>query len=181
MRILFTCTLGLTLAGCAASSPNEGRSREDLVTVGSQDGRTIMLPIQHDDFVGGGIIDAPRDAVWPLLPIVYEELGLPAPAADRSTWTVAVQNHTTSRRVGRARMSELIDCGMEATGAQADSHRIRLSVRTWLESAPDGTKVVTRVESVATPVDGRAGSFACSSRGELEARIANALRRHTNH
>lgn len=180
MRILITCILVLPLVACA-SSPNDGRSREDLVTVGSQDGRTIILPIQHDDFVGGGVVEAPREAVWSVLPIVYEELGLPVPAADRSIWTVAVQNHTTSRRIGSARMSELIDCGMEVTGAQADSHRIRLSVRTWLEPAAEGTKVVTRVQANASAVDGRAGSFACSSRGELETRIANALRRHTNH
>ena len=138
MRILVGCTLALTLTACAASSPNEGRSREDLVRVGSQDGRTIMLPIQHDDFTGGGVVEAPRETVWPLVPVVYEELGLPAPAADKSIWTVAVQNHTTSRRVGHARMSELIDCGMGLTGAHADSHRIRLSVRTWLETVATG-------------------------------------------
>lgn len=179
MRILVGCTLALSLTACAASSPNEGRSREDLVRVGSQDGRTIMLPIQHDDFTGGGVVEAPRETLWPLLPVVYEELGLPGPAADKSIWTVAVQNHMTSRRVGDARMSELIDCGMGLTGAHADSHRIRLSVRTWLETVATGTKVITRVESHASSVDGTARSFACSSRGELEARIANALRRHT--
>ncbi|HSK18156.1 MAG TPA: hypothetical protein VK912_03395 [Longimicrobiales bacterium] len=179
MRIVVGCTLVLTLVACGASSPNEGRSREDLVRVGSQDGRTIMLPIQHDDFTGGGIVEAPRETLWRLLPVVYEELGLPAPAADPSIWTVAVQNHTTSRRIGDTRMSEMIDCGMGLTGPHADSHRIRMSVRTWLEPAATGTKVITRVESNASSTEGTAGSFVCSSRGQLEARIANALRRHT--
>ena len=179
MRMLVVCILALAHAACA-SSPNAGRSREDIVSVASHDGRTIIVPIQHDDYTGGGTVDAPRETLWPLLPVVYEELGLPAPAADRSIWTVAVQNHMISRRLGDVRMSELIDCGRGLTGAHADSYRIRLSVRTWLEAVGTGTKVVTRVEPTATSVEGRAGSFACSSRGELEVRIANALRRHTN-
>jgi hypothetical protein len=169
----------LALAGCASTGPNEGRPREDLVTVGSQDGRTLMLPLKRDDYVAGGTIDAPRETLWPLLPLVYEELGLPAPGADRSIWTVAVQNHTAMRRIGGERISTLLDCGRDLTGAHADTHRIRLSVRTWLEPAAEGTSVNTRVEASASSTEGRAGSFSCNSRGELEFRIANALMAHS--
>ncbi|MBR9989006.1 MAG: hypothetical protein KFH98_04575, partial [Gemmatimonadetes bacterium] len=127
--------------------------------------------------VEGGVVPAPRQEVWSRLPAVYGELGLPEPAVDHSVWTVAVQNHTIMRRVGSESMSGLIDCGRSMTGPNADSHRIRLSVRTWLEPSADGTEVRTRVEAVATPVDGRAGSFTCSSRGRLEMLIAQALSR----
>lgn len=173
MKRFLICLLPLT-ASCA-SSPNEDTAREDLIMVGSEDGRTITLPVRTETVAQRTTIDAPRDDIWALLPAVYEEVGLPAPAADRSTWTVAVQNHSIMRRVGSERMSRLIDCGRNMDGDNADTHRIRLSVRTWLEPGTNGTGVNSRVEATAQSVEGRAGSMTCTSRGELELLIANAL------
>lgn len=178
MRNIIACVVLVMLTACAASAPNEGRMREDVVRVGGHDGRSTVIPLIHDDFVTGGIVEASPEALWPLLPVVYEELGLPSPAADRSTWTVAVQNHALTRRLGNDRMSTLIECGSGLTGAHADTHRIRLSVRTWLEPAPGGTGVRTRVEALASSLEGLANTFHCSSRGELEMRIAVALQAH---
>lgn len=175
MRNVIACAMLVVLTACAASAPNEGRPREEVVRVGGHDGRSTVVPLIHDDFVTGGIVEAPREELWPLLPAVYEELGLPAPVADRSTWTVAVQNHALTRRLGSERLSTLIECGSGLTGAHADTHRIRLSVRTWLEPAPGGTGVRTRVEALASSLEGLANTFHCSSRGELEMQIAVAL------
>ena len=85
---------------------------------------------------------------------------------------------TVARRVEEhcARMSSLLECGRGMTGAYADTHRIRLTVRTWLEAAGSSTDVKTRVVAEASSVEGTAGTIACSSRGQLEARIAAALR-----
>lgn len=174
-RIVACIVVAAGLTACAARSPNEGRPREDVVRVSAHDGRSVVVPLIHEDFVTGGVVKAPREQLWPLLPLVYEELGLPAPARDQSIWTVAVQNHTLTRRLGSERLSELINCGSGLTGANADTHRIRLSVRTWLEPAAEGTEVRTRVEAHASSVEGLANSFHCSSRGELEMRIAAAL------
>src|SRR5690606_32833443 len=124
------------------------------------------------DYTPGTTIDVPRETLWAILPGVYQEIGLPAPAADRSIWTVAVQNHLAMRRVGRERMSTFIDCGSGITGAFADTHRIRLSIRTWLEPDGTGTRVTSRLNATATSTEGRAGTIACESRGVLEARIA---------
>lgn len=177
---MIVCVLILVLAACAARAPNESRPREDLVRVGGHDGRSVVVPLIHDDFVTGGIVEAPPETLWPLLPVVYQELGLPVPATDRSTWTVAVQNHTVTRRLGSARLSTLLECGSGLTGAHADTHRIRLSVRTWLEPVAEGSAVRSRVEAQASSLEGLANSFHCSSRGEIEMRIAVALQAHVS-
>jgi xanthine dehydrogenase molybdopterin-binding subunit B len=104
---------------------------------------------------------------------------LPAPVMDESIWTVEVRNHTATRRIGDIRMSQILDCGSDMTGQLADTHRIRLSVRTWLEPAGgENTEVRTRVDALASSME-RSATFSCSSRGELEARIAQALEERT--
>lgn len=166
-----------TAASCAAN-PDETNERgpdRELVTVGSQDGRTLVLSLTREDYVTSATLPVPRDRVWQMLPAAYAAVGLPAPAADRSIWTVAVQNHTAMRDIGGVRMSHLLECGMGLTGQYADNHRINISVRTWIQSAEDATAVRTRVEATASSVQGRAGSFPCSSSGELEKLIAQAL------
>jgi hypothetical protein len=161
-------------AACTATAPNEGTIRQDVVRVGMDDGRTMVLPLVHDDFVEGGVVTALREDVWSILPLVFEEVGLPPPAVDEFTWTMAVQNHTIMRRLGDTQLSKLIECGRDMSGDHADSHRIRLSVRTWLQPAAQGTEVRTRVEARATSVEGRAGTIQCTSKGVLELRMANA-------
>lgn len=175
MPLAASALLGMVLgAGCAAAGPNEGRVREDVVRVGTEDGRTLVMPIVHDDFVEGGVVMAQREDVWSILPLVFEDVDLPPPAVDEGTWTMAVQNHTIMRRLGDSPLSNLLECGRDMSGYHADTHRIRLSVRTWLRPAAQGTEVRTRVEARAASVEGRAGTIQCTSKGVLEARIANA-------
>lgn len=167
----------LALAACASTGPNEEGPDRERVTVSSGLGDQMMdVTLQRDDGTQTLIIDAPRDVVWRALPAVYQEVGLPEPAADQSIWTVAVQNHQAMRRIGRVGMSRILECGRGMTGENADTHRIRLSVRTWLTQVGESTRVSTRVDGVATSVEGRGGSITCSSRGALEESIMDELR-----
>lgn len=173
-RIPAIALTALTLA-CATHDPNAEPPREEVVLVGSQDGRTLSLPIRHADWAPATSLPATREAVFRLLPDVYEELAMPPPAADSRVWAVAIQDFRTMRSFAGERMSNLIDCGMDMNGQIADTHRIRMSVRTWLEREAGGTKVRTRVEATASSVEGRPGSFPCTSRGRLEHLIAERL------
>jgi hypothetical protein len=136
------------------------------------------MSIRRVDYVPSKVLDAPRETVWGLLPAAYIDAGLPEPVADQSTWTVAVVDHRVARRIGDMRMSTLISCGSDLTGQHADTHRIRLSVRTWLEQSDGGTEARTRLEATASSTEGRAGVVACTSTGELENRIAVMLGVH---
>lgn len=172
-----TVTVALfAFAACATSGPNEIGSTTERVSVSEGGAQVIDVSISRDDPALTRHFDASPDAIWSLLPAVYADVGLPAPALDEASLTVAVQNHAIMRRVGDDRMSQLIDCGRGMSGDHADSHRIRLSVRTWVTGAAPATDVHTRVEATATSVEGRAGTITCTTRGRLEQNIAEALR-----
>ena len=179
MRSMAGFLILLSLAACATSGPGARQeSDERIIVSGDATGTVADVRITREDYVPSAVLDAPRERVWELLPAVYEELGLPGPGADRSTWTVAVVDHRTSRRIGSMRMSTLISCGSDLTGQNADTHRIRMTVRTWLEAAGEGTIARTRVEATASSTEGRASLITCTSTGELENRIANTLGVH---
>ena len=179
MRTIAGYFVLLSLAACATSGPNPGQQSEERVIVsGDAVGTVADMSITREDYVPQALLDAPRESVWELLPDVYEELGLPVPGGDRSIWTVAVVDHRTSRRIGSMRMSSLISCGSDLTGQNADTHRIRMTVRTWLEAEGEGTIARTRVEATASSTEGRASVISCTSKGELENRIAVTLGVH---
>jgi hypothetical protein len=172
--------LVLASTACASADPNARQSGQDRIIVTSDPGGVVAdFNIQRPDYVGAFVVKDARDRLWSQLPAVYTELGLPAPVMDESIWTVEVRNHTATRRIGDIRMSQILDCGSDMTGQLADTHRIRLSVRTWLEPAGgENTEVRTRVDALASSME-RSATFSCSSRGELEARIAQALEERT--
>ncbi|HEX2167328.1 MAG TPA: hypothetical protein VHG09_08885 [Longimicrobiales bacterium] len=166
----------VALTACATADPNAIGATEERVTMSDGGAQVLDVNISRGDPAQATQLNASREAIWLLLPEVYEEVGLPEPAMDQSTWTVAVQDHVAMRRIGSERMSQLLECGRDMTGAHADTHRIRLNVRTWLTGNAPATEVHTRVEATATSVEGRAGTITCTTRGVLEQRIAEALR-----
>lgn len=176
MRLVLALVLALGVTACASRDPNARQSAQDRIIVTTDPGGVVAdLNIQRPDYVGSFVVPEPRDRLWPLLSAVYRELGLPAPGVDESTWTAEVANHNVTRRLGNTRLSLLVDCGSNMTGQLADTHRIRLAVRTWLVPAGgDSTEVHTRVDALASSME-LSGTFTCFSRGELERRIANAL------
>ena len=179
MRFMAGCLILVSVTACATSGPGARQESDERVIVsGDATGTVADVRITREDYVPSAVLDAPRAKVWELLPAVYQELGLPEPGADRSTWTVAVVDHRTSRRIGNMRMSTLISCGSDLTGQNADTHRIRMTVRTWLEAEGEGTIARTRVEATASSTEGRASVISCTSRGELENRIAVTLGVH---
>jgi hypothetical protein len=176
MRRLTVAAALFGFAACATSGPNELGSTTERVSVSEGGAQVMEVSISRDDPALTRHFDASPEAIWRLLPAVYADVGLPAPALDEESLTVAVQDHVMMRRIGDERMSRLIDCGRDMSGDHADSHRIRLNVRTWVTGAAPATDVHTRVEATATSVEGRPGSITCTTRGRLEQNIAEALR-----
>jgi hypothetical protein len=170
----------LAITGCASAAPNDRNVTPERIIVDGDAYQVADVTITRDDYVPDTLLPVSRDALWAVLPAVYEEVGLPAPMADDRTWTVLVQNHGAMRNLGGKRMSTMLECGRGMTGAYADTHRIRLTVRTWLEAAGSSTDVKTRVVAEASSVEGTAGRIPCTSRGQLEARIADALKKATS-
>jgi hypothetical protein len=179
--VVAAAALAAVAAACApaAQSPLDRQEADRTLTVQTDTWRTDVKLRFRDDVA---IADVPgsRPEVWEHLRRAWEEVGLPEPVVDRDGYSLTVMNHAVTRRLGLTSMSNYLSCGGSVSGPIADTHRIRLSVRTILEGAsPDTTEVHTRVDAVATPIaGGSTASSVCSSRGVLEAQIASRVKYH---
>jgi hypothetical protein len=182
MRSVVSLLVAAGVAGCAASQRETivPLPREDVVRVPSGDAMTDVR-IQRDDFITRSELEAPRAMVWETLPAVFAEIGLPHPVMDRTRWLATVDSYAIMRMLGKQPLSRFLSCGSGMSGEHANTRRIRLTVRTSLQSSDsDRTVVLTRVEAVAYPLDGTSTAPAeCASLGPLEATIANGLRSRT--
>jgi len=172
--------LMLVLVGCGArESELSPRSPVDeSITITGPDGTIASdLRLRRDDYVARNRVSAPPADVVEALPAAFASVGLPEPEIDARNRIAIVQSHVVSRRLGSARMSSLLDCGRGLAGPYADSYRIHLTVSTQV--MPEGeneSSVLTRVEAIGQNTGGTSGNTRCSSTGQLESRIAAAIR-----
>jgi hypothetical protein len=180
LSCLLLAAVAVGVAGCSATQQETTivpLPREDVVRVPTGDA-TADVRLQREDFIARADLDAPRAAVWEALPAVFTEIGLPQPVMDRTRWIAIVDQYTLTRTLGKQPLSRFLSCGHGMSGEHADTRRIRLTVRTTLQSStPDRTVVLTRVEAVAHAIDGTSTApTECTSRGPIENMIASGLR-----
>lgn len=171
----------LALLGAPSCGGNQPLARPNPpVTVGvpADDGMgTVDVRLTREDAVLVREIPASRTALWALITGVYEEVGLREPQLDRANWTAVLQNHSATRRIGREPMSTFFNCGAGATGPNANTRRIRMTVQTAIESLASGdSRAHTRIDAVAYSLEGTSGTpMVCATTGALENRINNTL------
>lgn len=107
----------------------------------------------------------------------FKELGIPIELADPAVGQVANTQFRVGRTLAGSRLSLFLSCGETLTGPRADSDRVVMSVVSTVTPAGSASLVETRVVGVATDTGGTGGRLACSSTGELEARLHRAVKR----
>lgn len=122
-----------------------------------------------------GVLRVPLERAWEAMPAAYAASDLAVNAADSSHHAVG-NSFTVHGRIGAVPASQLVDCGAPPTGQSADSVDVALFVTSRLEVQPTGSVVTNTVQAVAHPSG--APPIACRSRGVLERRLLDALRRH---
>lgn len=183
MRVRRSAALGLTvLAGACASASGDpepvsrGVVEQPVTVSGADNAPYARVIITREDFVSRAELIAPRADAWEAVPTAFEDVGLPRPAMDRSTWTARIRGRLVRRRLGDERLSSYLDCGRDIGGEYADRYSVRLDVTVELrESGPDATAVLTRVEATGQRTDGTGGTVRCNSRGTLEERLITTL------
>jgi hypothetical protein len=80
------------------------------------------------------------------------------------------------RRLGKARLSEYVNCGNSQGGPSADTYEINLAVSTRLAAAPSGGTVVTTVVNAAGKPASLSGDYIpCATTGGLETRLVKLI------
>lgn len=166
---IFFTTLGIGLS-CARSGPNAAPVPGDAwIDRYSGD---VELTMHGGTVPSVGAVPAAIDSVWMTLPIVYEQLGVPATLVDRARHRIG-NTRFSQRRIEGNRLSSYIECGYGVTSANnADTYLVTMSITTNISAVEGGgTAVQTLIDASAKPLEVSGNAVRCASKGTLEKRI----------
>jgi hypothetical protein len=137
----------------------------------------IDVPIMLDTMALEFPIAGARDSIYAALLSVFQELKIPVQTANPKAGLLNNLNADISRRLGGERLSRYIDCGRGFSGPNADYYRVTLAVSAWVEPATGEPKqlMVAIAASGRDPSGSRSYYAQCTSRGDLEKRIATRV------
>jgi predicted secreted Zn-dependent protease len=122
-----------------------------------------------------GALPATLDRAWAMLPAAFAANDLTINAVD-SAVRAAGDSMVVRGTIGKVAASEIIDCVTPSAGWNADSVDVSLFVTSRIEASDSSASAVTStVQAVARPSG--AAPVLCRSRGVLERRLFEALRR----
>ena len=173
MRALLVLSIAM-LGGCASGNGGTATpDRETLRVTGAGNLRMTAMEQTTD-----AKISFPIGKVWHALPAAYEQLGIPITQADEAMHTLANGGLKIRRELGKTSLSRYIDCGTTQIGENADSYDVYLTITSHVDEEPaSGLSILrTTVEAMARPIAFSRDYSRCSSKGELEKRIGEAVK-----
>jgi hypothetical protein len=173
MRPILIVSVAL-LAACASggNTPMGGSER----TIHLADGTGGFLRMSGSD-ARLATVAAPMDKVWRVLPGIYDSLGIKLTDLDPKTHLLGNSGMKAHKSLGNTSLAKYIDCGSTQGFPSADSYDIQMSVRTQIDSAAGGgTTVGTLVEASGRPMAFAGEAVRCTSTGQLETRISEAVK-----
>ena len=165
----------VTLARCATGhSGTVQPSSETVRIVGSSGSALRMVPSEGAKET---VIAASMDRVWKVLPAIYDSLGIEIDNLDEARRVIGHSGMKLHQQLGKMPLAKIIDCGSTQGFPSAETYEIQFSVFTHVTAGENASsKVSTTVTAVGRPM-AFAGEFVkCSTKGTLEATIAEAVK-----
>jgi hypothetical protein len=164
------------LAACASGGGNVPLGGAEQ-TINLADGTGGVLRMRGSDGARVSSIAAPIDKVWRVLPAVFDSLGIALTDINPATHLMGNGGMKVHAKLGTTSLGKYIDCGNTQGFSSAESYDVQMSVKTQVEAAKDGgTTIGTLVEAVGRPMAFAGEYVRCSTKGELEQRIADGAR-----
>ncbi len=117
------------------------------------------------------------DEVWKVLPGVLDSLGIKVTMLDPAARTIGIDGSKVRVQLGTTPLSRYLECGQTQVGQNADSYEVLLTVMSRVQAAAGGSTLSTLVDAVARPIAFRQDYAHCATKGLLEARIADAVKK----
>jgi hypothetical protein len=168
----------LFLAACAAQAPTPAApERVSTVTMTTANDGLIEASVRSRVEPRTATVLAPLENAWAALPAAYAAVGLTgAGALDADRHIFGVGPVVLPRRLNNVPLSRFVDCGATQFVPNADSYAVRLQIVTRLTAEAAGvTRASTTVDGTARSREMSGNAITCTSTGELERRIAQAL------
>jgi hypothetical protein len=172
--------LGLmAAAGCAGSNPTPGAAApEQRVTVpgggGSAGSGGASLNVVPVTGLSTHQFAYPVDAVWKILPAVFDSVAVPVGLLDPTSHTIGNRGFKLRGKLGKVPLGRYIDCGTTQIGPNAESYDITLTLTTALTpAAGGGTSMAINMEASAKPLAFAQEPFRCGTKAALEQRVVD--------
>jgi hypothetical protein len=165
--------VGLICAGAASACASAGQSSEAGAPT---EQRLLDATFMSNVYEVKKIVPASLAKVWAALPAAYDTLGIPILTSEPTVHAVANPGVKAHREFNHTALSRLIDCGETQIGPNADTYDVQLGFRTTLKEQGDSTLVTTVLDASARSPYAQ-GYARCTSKGILETRIADAIRK----
>lgn len=182
MRWLFASALVCAACASAGQSSIQAPAQPPARIDATGGGYDVMLNNAGQPV--GQRFAAPPDRVWPIAVAAFSAVGLRIDGTDARLHQVETRGQVLRRQLNGISLSVYFDCGNEMSGSIADSWRLRVDARMAVTPAAsaDSAQVMTLLSVNASPVEGTSTQLSqCSSRGRLEARIAQVIREALAH
>lgn len=166
--------LALTaLAACAPGPQPIPASRTDRTTVVIQTPTTSRhLETTHEASISSRTVRAAPEAVWALLPGIYEQMGIPVTQVDTGAKVIGTANRRL-RRIDGQSLTTFFHCSSSySTAASLD---VYVTVRTQVSDGGGGTSLLRTEGGAYAQGTGAGSTVRCGSTGLLEARIAQRV------
>jgi len=168
------CASGSSTSGSSTSgAASDSRPATETVRLGRLGSLTMPTSAPTADV---SRIPHAADAVWRIMPSVFDSLGVPVATIDPAGRVIGHPGYNTRQRLGKAPLSRYLDCGNSQIGLSADSYDVFLTVLTTVRAdGTDGAALSTVVEAKARPVTYNQAYSNGSSKGGIERRIAELV------
>jgi hypothetical protein len=177
MTRLTVLLLGVAACASSSSSTTPATSAPQSVRVSGGGGSATGTRIDPSLAPHATTVAFPVEDIWRFLPFVWDSLGIPKVSIDPKSHTLSNGGMKIRQRLGKTPLSRFIDCGQTQIGPNADSYEVFLTVTSQVVSAGTGqSTIATVVEAAAKPLNFNQEYSRCSTRGELEDRIAKGIK-----
>lgn len=178
-RLLFVLPLAVsTLTGCATGSGSAvpaGAARPAQQTTGIMGAG--LLAVSNGTAPDEATLPFSADAVWKVLPAVFDSVGIPLTTLDQTRKTIGNEGMKIRQRLGKTALSRYIDCGNTQIGPNADSYDVFLSVLTTVTpKGANAAAITTVVDAKARPATYNQAYADCATRGGIELRITELVK-----
>jgi hypothetical protein len=164
----------LAFAGCASSQPVASTGEQTVRVVG-QSGTIASMSTVATARPRITTIELPLEDVWKALPSAYQSVGIEIGQTDARRGVIGNPGFRARRRLGDTPLVRYLDCGSVQGGNSAESYEVHFSVLSEVTRDDRGRTVLsTLVDATARPVNFPGDPVRCTSKGELEQRIATA-------
>lgn len=165
----------LTLGACASSGSNPASTASSTRTQTVIGGGSLRTTTDQSEYVS--TIESSVEPVWKSLPMIYDSLGIPLTVMDFKAHLIGNQGLKIRQTLGKVPLSKYIDCGTAQLISSADTYDVFLTVVSHVRpNEPVGSDIVTTVTAAAKPLNVSQEYFQCSTKGELERKIADMVK-----